>query len=743
MKTLIKSLLAIGFIIFLVVTTSSCLKRRLISLDESFRIVVDYAPFASVRQAAGAEASVDWSGTDVKRMNACTESFAALELQALLKKLAPTKADDAFSLQSLAEALPQKAIVLATLTPSSHAKINAIIRKKKLAQKLTKEESFAIVPQGQRIYIIGHDRVGTLYGVYYFLEMLGVRWYDLGTIGEFIPPTPALQVAAKTIVETPKFVTRGFWAWEDRGNHDFYVWMARNRLNFWTIAEPNRAFLKKLGIQLTVGGHLHFDRFLHPAAEYPFDFPLFKGDEDKPADPYQVDKTEYRGDVNRDGKLSYFEAHPEWYGLYEGKRQTFSGDFGTNVCTSNKDVIDELCRKLVDDLADGEWRDANTLNFWPLDGGKWCECDNCKKLGAPTDRLLLLIHQVRSAIAQAEKQGRINRNIKVIFPIYNETLTPPTRPLPQGFDYENCIGTVFPIRRCYVHFLDDTTCTEFNTRIWQDFLGWVKKEPHYYQGQFFMGEYYNVSAIKSLPVIYTRIMSHDIPLYYRDGARHFHYMHVYTRLWGEKRINNYLMAKLLWNPDVNVKTLADDYFDHFYGPASGRMKRLYAKLEYAMSSVKQWKHTKPLTERIYRDKKPLFNLEHLHLKEYHPSANDGVDLEESVLALKACRSIMDSLLQKQWPDVMQQRLADDDKNLRYGENTVNFYYYISQCILAKRAGDVDKAREFYRKTIPYAKALKAETEIVQTASSHANAKDGLDATRIEKVYYKLGKELGI
>jgi hypothetical protein len=43
----------------------------------------------------------------------------------------------------------------------------------------------------------------------------------------------------------------------------------------------------------------------------------------------------------------------------------------------------------------------------------------------------------------------------------------------------------------------------------------------------------------------------------------------------------------------------------------------------------------------------------------------------------------------------------------------------------------------------FAQGLRNETEIVQTASSHANAQDGLDASLVEHTYEELGKQLGI
>ncbi len=730
------------FGLFLLITSLyfSCDQAPVV-FDPSYQIYVDHSPYSSVEEAAGAESTIDWSQENSKKMITCAESFAAVELKNFLLEIFTESTDKkSFSIQTIPDNIPAKSIILAN---KSNSHVQKIVESQNLDVNLKTEESFAIIPEGDRIYIIGFDRIGTLYGAYHFLETIGVRWYSPGENGFYIPKRKNFEFPAETIIEKPKFITRGFWAWEDRGNKEFYLWMARNRLNFWTIAEPDHAFLRKIGIQLTAGGHLHFERYLNPDDEYPFNHPLYKGDEDKPEEPYQTDKREYQGDKDQDKTLTYFEAHPEWYGLIDGQRQTFKGDFGTNICTSNRDVISELCRKLTDDLATGEWKNVNTLNFWPLDVGKWCECNSCKLLGTPTDRLLILIHQVRNSIAEGMAAGKLNRNVKVIFPIYYETLSPPTKPLPEDFDYENCIGTVFPIRRCYVHFLDDSLCTEYNTEIWDNFLGWVDSKPKYYHGQFFMGEYFNVSSIKSLPVVYTQIMSHDISLYYHKGVRHCHYMHVYTELFGPKRINNYLFAKLLWNFEINESQLLDEYFTKFYGEAGIKMKKFYERLEYGLANIKQLKHKTPLVQRINSDETPLFDLDHLQLKESHPSKNDGVDLEESVHALKECRSIMNELLSQKWAENIEQRLLEDDRNLQYGENTIFLYYYVTQSILAKRDGNIKDAEKMYKKSIPFARALESEKEIVQSSSSHANAKNGLEASLIKDAYLKLGEELKI
>jgi len=731
-------LFLLGMILFALLM-SGCGEAK---IDPYYQIVVDWGGFDSAQRAATGEATIDWNSPDTLQMNACTESFAAVELQSYLRKI--FHKPENFPLVSIHKKWPPKALVIADLSQQkTNETLGSIIRRSDLDKKLRADESFALIPEGKRLFIIGHDRIGAMYGVFHVLENLGVRWYSPEETGTVLSDSGQFSLSKQATLQKPDFLTRGFWAWEDRGYPEFYLWMAHNRLNFWTIAEPNHPFLRKLGIQLTVGGHLHFRRFLNPADVYPYNHPLFRGDENKPKDPYRANPKYFKGDTNRDGHLSYYEAHPEWYGLVEGKRRLFTGHLACNICTSNRDAVTEFSRKFVNELADGDWKDASSVNLWPLDGGEWCTCENCQKLGTPTDRLLLLIYDVNKAVQKAIQEGRINHDVKLVFPIYNETLSPPTRPVPADFDYQHCIGTFFPIQRCYVHFIDDSTCTEFNTPIWKDFLGWAVANPRYYKGQFFIGEYYDVSKINCLPVIYTKIMSHDIPTYFRYGARHFHYMHVYTRLLGMKRWNNYLFARLLWNTRVNVRTLKSDYFANVYGPAAQQMARLYAQLEYGMSSVKQWKHSQPLTSQIYWDKKPLFNLEHLKLREYHPPKNDGVDLEESVQALADCRRILNQVEQMNLSPVIQKRLAEDDRNLRYAENTVNFYYTFAQAILAKRAGNRAEERSFFLKSIPYAKGLEKEVDILKTGSAHTRRKNALEATRVIEPYLKMAKELGI
>ena len=54
-------------------------------------------------------------------------------------------------------------------------------------------------------------------------------------------------------------------------------------------------------------------------------------------------------------------------------------------------------------------------------------------------------------------------------------------------------------------------------------------------------------------------MAADIPWYYRTGTRHFNYMHTPTHLWGTWTLNQYLLARLLWDAGTDTDALLKEY----------------------------------------------------------------------------------------------------------------------------------------------------------------------------------------
>jgi len=704
-------------------------------------ILVNLGPHADARAAGLGEAKVNWLDADRTDDRVCTEAFAALELQKFLRLATGRK--NAFAIVDDDKILPGDWILIGG--PGS----NAAAARLPAAQKRSRALQAALLkvgPQGycirrysvgdrQVILLAGGSRVGTLYAVYGLLGRLGFRWFAPEPIHQEVPalacPGGRLDVGDVDRTESPSFLTRGFHAWENRGDEAFLLWMARNRLNYWCVQQANHPLVRKLGIRMSCGAHTAQKMFLDPGREYPYDHAGFAGDDGKgkPRDPHKA-STAYRGDANKDGRLSTFEAHPEWYALVGGKRVPgIRGEFGTNFCTSNADACREFFTNYVQALVDGPWRDADVVRFWTLDGGKWCQCAPCRALGTPTDRNLRLVYQLDRAIKAARAAGRIHRPLIVRFLAYHDVLAPPTRPLPDDFDYETCSATYFPIVRSYVvDFLDKRSPR--NRRYHEQLVGWTTDPKRHYRGKLCIGEYYNVSGYKCLPICFMSTMARDIPTYHRFGARHFHYMHAVTRNFGNKALTHHQMARQLWDVRTDCQAMWRDYFARRYGPAATTMRAFHESLERMFCNVTEIKYS--LARRLGRGTKNLFPTAQLRYERVKGVTCNGPTFLEIVARGKTCRKLIDkALIQAKAPHVRPRfaaRIAEDERLFTYGRRTIAYYH---ACILTRRAiagGDIAAAEKHLAEAQRLAELLKKDTASTKHSSSHANASNAFVAT---------------
>jgi len=383
-----------------------------------------------------------------------------------------------------------------------------------------------------------------------------------------------------------------------------------------------------------------------------------------------------------------------------------------------------------------------------LDGGKWCQCERCQALGSQTDRNLLFVYHYDQAIKRAQAEGRINRPVRLLFLAYADVLEPPTRPLPADFDYDTCIATYFPIVRCYVHNFDDPDCSK-NAAYNKALLGWATDPGRYYKGQVCIGEYYNVSGYKCLPVCYMHTMANDIPYYYGLGVRHFHYMHCTTANWGNKALTNYQMARQLWDPRTDCSALWTDYLAGRYGPVQAEMRTFYGHLEKMLCNVSKLKYG--LARRLDTGAANLFPTTHLKYGRTTFEKDDGPDLLEILDYAKQCRETLDAIAKQDLPERIAQRVAEDERLFTYGERTVQFYDALCRAYEAARqsvsdqsdkSDQSDRARAAFRQAEALADLLKADTTSTKLSSSHASAANGLVASYAQGALLRLQSLLG-
>ena len=357
-------------------------------------------------------------------------------------------------------------------------------------------QGYEIKSHSGGIYVIAATPKAIEYAVYDLLRRLGYRRYFPMKKWEIVPRKNKLAIAVH-IRETPDYFTRLIWS-------GYGTW--------------SKEFLK---------------------------------------DKLQWDKVNRGGGFNLQTGHAYgriirkfkkeFNAHPEYYALLKGKRKS------SKLCISNPNL-----RKLVSDYAVGLFEKNPTLDcvsMEPTDGGGWCECAECAKLGPPSDRALLLANTVAEAVRKKFPGKRIAMYA------YNQHSTPPS------FDvHPNVIVNVA------------TSFIKGGYTVEEIIDGWRNKKATLGVREYYDVYIWSANAPGKGKGGNLKYLKKSIPNFYKKGAR---YMSAEASDdWGGKGLGYYLALRMLWNIEDSKKldSLSDDFYRNCFGPAATTMKKFYGLL---------------------------------------------------------------------------------------------------------------------------------------------------------------------
>jgi len=675
----------------------------------NININVDTGKYNNVYEANEDQDNINWWDESDNRAVICTQCFLAIDLLAQLKMINNN-----------------------VTINGDNGDVVIYIGHKNIDSTIKGEQGrlISFIENNTRIIkLYGNSREGTLNAVYEFLNKLGYRYYNTEKYLEIRPANIVLDDF--DYITKPDFITRGCYnTYADDSNIDFINWMTRNRMNMIYVHTYLHPFeLKKRGIKLLSGGHEIFYDYLNPNKIYPY------------------------GKKNK----TYFEIHPEWFALIDGKRSNrdendrategyYTGD---NICTSNDEGIKELSKNIIASLINGKLQYCDLLNLWAYDNGTWCQCDECNKIGNYSTRIIMLAHYINKEIKKAYRAKRLGRVVKLILPVYHETLTPPVNELPRDFDYENIIITYFPIERCYVHYINDEKCTESNLHLKKTFEEWAVKKERKYMGKVFIGEYFNVSSFASLPFLFTDMIAHDLPYYYKNNTRHFYYMHIPISEWGMLTLNNYLIAKLLWDNNTNKEEIFEEYYNNIYPNLKDEMKKFHKLLEKASANAKYYKHyqfdetgkEKPSLMWKMFDKE-LFPLKHCKFDYRVNDKNAGPSFVESMQLFEQAKNALYEI--KNIQDIKETKALEIEKmRFDYGYKVLNFLYELIKLRFAHMKGDYLKLKKQITKTENLRKQLEVITRPIKEDKYECSnwLDNAFTATWVSKRYIEYIKKI--
>ncbi len=357
--------------------------------------------------------------------------------------------------------------------------------------KSLKEDGFTIRTDKNRLVIAGGSGKGPLYGVYTFLEKyIGFRLYTPDAF--FIPRRGTVIIPSiKDDTQVPVIGFRSLY-YHDDPKSDFY--------RDWHKLTHHRPTDALPGWGLWV----HTANILLPPSEY-------------------------------------FEKHPEYYALVDGKR------LPTQLCLSNPDVFSIVVENLRKRIA--KMPEAKYWSVSQNDNGSYCTCENCKKTdereGSPSGSVIRFVNSVAAYFPD-----------KIISTLAYQY----SRKAPAHIKVAKNVNIMFCSIECNrsLPIAVDTSSASFR----KDMEDWSRLTDNIIVWDYVIQFKNLVSPFPNLDVLQPNIqyfVKNHTKAMFEQGNR--------ERGGEMAALRQYLIAKLLWNPDTDIEAATNDFLQGYFGKA--------------------------------------------------------------------------------------------------------------------------------------------------------------------------------
>ena len=385
-------------------------------------------------------------------------------------------------------------------------------------------EGFRLRTTGRDVVVMGGDGAGTLFGVYELLERLGWRCYVDDPLGTVIPKCETITVPGLDVTDKPDFPMR----WIGWGAHSFRI-----RGNAGRRGLPS-------GFDVQPGIYHAMYRYFSPK--------------------------------------DYFETHPEWFALYDGRRKLHDDAKPCTTAPAAALTVAMNMRRLL-----GAQPDVDLISLAFKDGASYCQCAHCQacdETDTPRDqsfsrRALLFYNAVAGHLEKTHPDTKI---LAGAYHVYNRPPKDPDLKAHRALSLVLCHYTSY----CLMHPVTDPTCPK-NAEYRKLLAGWQKLIPDVY---FY--EYYWTPGWCELPCPLVHVVREDIPHFHGIGCKGLYTQ--YGSVWNTF-LSNYVAARLLWDVETDVDALLDDFYHRFFGAAHAPMRAYFDALEHAIASTDQHRCT--------------------------------------------------------------------------------------------------------------------------------------------------------
>jgi hypothetical protein len=256
----------------------------------------------------------------------------------------------------------------------------------------------------------------------------------------------------------------------------------------------------------------------------------------------------------------YFDKHPEYFAFKGGKRIP-----NGQLCLSNPDVLKICIREMKIDIETRPTAYFHSLS--QIDSYDFCECDECKAIeeryGSHSGLIIWFVNQVADAIKDEFPKALINTYA------YQYSMTPPKGIMPR----DNVVVLFCTTSCCFAHPFS-AKCNVYpykNDSLLENLEGWSKICKKLFVWGYIvnfkhpLAPYPNFQALG--PNVQTLAEYNVFGMF--EGAR-------FESPGGSfSELRNWMVLKLMWNPNLDTDALAKDFIYGYYGASANYIWRYY------------------------------------------------------------------------------------------------------------------------------------------------------------------------
>jgi hypothetical protein len=249
----------------------------------------------------------------------------------------------------------------------------------------------------------------------------------------------------------------------------------------------------------------------------------------------------------------YFTEHPEYF-CYMGSKR-----LKDQLCLSNPEVFKLVVAKLKEDMA--LQPDKKLWSVSQNDNFSYCQCDECKKIideeGSPAGPIIRFVNKVA-----AQFPDKMISTLAYQFSRQAPKITKPAD------NVQIMLCTIELNRSKPIE--SDTTSKSFL----KDIVDWGKISKHIYLWDYTVNFSHHVTPFPNL-----HVLQPNIQFFVKNGA-HEHFQQSNTSPGHEfSELKSYILARLLWNPDVNVDSVKNDFLTGYYGAGGAAIGKYIDRLQ--------------------------------------------------------------------------------------------------------------------------------------------------------------------